>query len=192
MFAVCPSPTGQAGRIRKNNALRRHYEPSACAWLASRFDSASGVCIVPVRAYSSWLGRHSPGPSGHPLLRRGTCLATSSSADADGRFIQPSLRGMEGAKPLECGVSPGAPGRPRRFCLPGDWIVNPRRSWPERRFSEFFASRISEHVVLDPKRRRRPCCAKAPQGLTPHSKGSASFRTAFSFRSSATSGKPCR
>jgi hypothetical protein len=57
MFAVCPSPTGQAGRIRKNNAFlppreRRHYEPSACVWLAPRFDSASGVCSVPVRAYS--------------------------------------------------------------------------------------------------------------------------------------------
>ena len=36
-----------AAIAKKHIALRRHYERSA------RFDSASGVCSVPVRAYSS-------------------------------------------------------------------------------------------------------------------------------------------
>jgi hypothetical protein len=42
-----------AGIVKKHNALRRHYERSACAWLATGFDTASGVRSVPVRAYSS-------------------------------------------------------------------------------------------------------------------------------------------
>jgi hypothetical protein len=56
-------------------------------------------------------------------------------------------------------------GRRRRFCLPSDCIFNPRRAWPKLRFAEFFASRISQRVVHDPKRRRRPCFAGSDAAL---------------------------
>jgi len=46
---------GTAGDGSWETCRRRHYECSACDWTVARFDDASGVRSVPVRAYSSSL-----------------------------------------------------------------------------------------------------------------------------------------
>jgi hypothetical protein len=79
-----------------------------------------------------------------PRMARGGIVA---GGGVGGECVELAWRGVPARRDWS------APARRDRFCLPGGGVFNPRRSWPERRFAWFFASRIGGHLVHDPKRR---------------------------------------